>query len=119
MFTLKQARDAIRATWGRPQFKHSQSGVLVFLLGSSSDQTIQAQIRDENIENSDIVQGNFLDTYHNLSYKNIMGKLWVTEFCPQTKFVVKTDDDCYVDLYSTLTIASAYLDTEVNYSIYQ
>ena len=110
---IKHARDAIRSTWGRPKFRNSQSGVLVFLLGSSTDEKIQMQLNDENQENGDIIQGNFSDTYHNLTYKNIMGKLWVSHFCPQAKFAVKTDDDCYVDLYSTYAIASSYLQTEV------
>ena len=28
-----------------------------------------------------------------------MGNLWVSEFCEQAEFVVKTDDDQFVDLY--------------------
>ena len=45
--------------------------------------------------------GDFLDTYRNLSYKNVFGKLWVSNFCEQADFVVKTDDDMFVDLYAT------------------
>ena len=54
---------------------------------------------DENNKHGDIVQGDFLDTYHNLSYKAIMGSLWVSEFCNQAEFVVTTDDDMFIDLY--------------------
>ena len=28
-----------------------------------------------------------------------MGNLWVSEYCQQAEFVVKTDDDMFVDLY--------------------
>ena len=28
-----------------------------------------------------------------------MGNLWVSKFCEQAEFVVKTDDDQFVDLY--------------------
>ena len=45
--------------------------------------------------------GDFLDTYYNLSYKNVLGKLWVSNFCEQADFVIKTDDDVFVDLYAT------------------
>ena len=31
--------------------------------------------------------GGFIDTYKNLSYKNIFGKLWASEFCPQVIFL--------------------------------
>ena len=42
-----------------------------------------------------------MDTYRNLSYKSILGKLWVSKFCEQADFVVKADDDVFVDLYAT------------------
>ena len=45
------------------------------------------------------MQGGFRDTYRNLSYKNILGKLWASQFCAQAEFIVKTDDDQFVDLY--------------------
>ena len=54
----------------------------------------------------DLVQGNFLDTYYNLTYKSVMGHLWVSEFCRQAELVVKTDDDIYVDLYGALSVAT-------------
>ena len=50
-----------------------------------------------------LIQGDFLDTYHNLSYKEIMGNLWISEFCEQAEFVVKTDDDQFIDLYEVTT----------------
>ena len=51
-----------------------------------------------------LFQGGFHDSYHNLSYKNIFGKLWVSTFCEQAEFVVKTDDDMYIDLYATYAL---------------
>ena len=53
----------------------------------------------ENVQHADIVQGNFVDSYRNLSYKATMGNLWVSEFCEQAEFVVKTDDDMFIDLF--------------------
>ncbi len=38
------------------------------------------------------------DTYHNLTLKTVMGLKWASIFCPQAKFVLKTDDDIYVNL---------------------
>ncbi len=40
--------------------------------------------------------GDFIDKYHNLVYKNIFGKLWVSEFCEQAEFVVKVASDTFV-----------------------
>ena len=50
-------------------------------------------IEKEAKREADLVQGDFKDTYHHLAYKNVMGKLWASEFCPQAEFVVKADDD--------------------------
>ena len=60
---------------------------------------MQKILEEENGIHNDLVQGDFLDTYHNLSYKAVMGYMWVAEFCSQADFVVKTDDDLFVDLY--------------------
>ena len=70
---------------------------------------MQKVLEEENGIHNDLVQGDFQDTYHNLSYKAIMGNLWVAEFCSQAQFVVKTDDDMYVDLYEVHTLTRRYL----------
>ena len=69
------------------------------IAGSTSDTKLQKSIEDENQKFGDIIQGDFVDTYHNLSYKAIMGNLWAAEFCEQAEFVVKADDDIFIDLY--------------------
>ena len=72
----------IRSTWGRPRIPKLETK-LAFLLGSTQNKELQEEIERENSDYHDIVQGDFVDTYHNLSYKSIMGKLWVSEFCAQ------------------------------------
>ena len=72
----------IRSTWGRPRMPKVKTR-LAFLLGSTENAKLQEEIERENSAYHDIVQGDFVDTYHNLSYKSIMGKFWVSEFCEQ------------------------------------
>ena len=74
----------------------------MFILGlpTKNQDTVQASISKEAVQFGDIVQGNFIDTYRNLSTKNIYGNLWVSLFCNNTEIVVKTDDDTFVDLYA-------------------
>ena len=55
--------------------------------GSTEDSELQEEIERENSEHHDIIQGDFVDSYRNLSYKNIMGKLWVSEFCKQVSIL--------------------------------
>ena len=57
------------------------------------------EIQNEHLLYGDIVQGDFVDTYRNLSLKAVVGNLWVSKFCSKAEFVVKTDDDMFVDLY--------------------
>ena len=71
----------------------------MFCTGSTLDENIQRSLEEESQEYRDLVQGDFLDNYYNLSYKAIMGNLWVAEFCSQAEFLVKTDDDMFVDMY--------------------
>ena len=68
---------------------------LVFMLGTTTETHLQEEILQESRDHGDIVQvqemssslhhcfhasfqGNFLDTYRNLTYKSVMGHLWVT-----------------------------------------
>ena len=100
----------IRDTWGNPDIPDVATR-LVFLLGATDDTKLQNSISEESSAHGDIVQGEFLDTYHNLSYKAIMGNLWVSEFCEQAEFVVKTDDDQFVDLYEVYDVTRYFLDS--------
>ena len=86
---------------------------MVFLLGMTSNQKDQDHLDLENKKHGDLVQGSFMDTYHNLTYKNLMGKLWISKFCNQAEFVIKTDDDTYVDLYAVYAFTRKYLNTKV------
>ena len=83
----------------------------MFCTGSTLDENIQRSLEEESQEYGDLVQGDFLDNYYNLSYKAIMGNLWVAEFCSQAEFLVKTDDDMFVDMYEVKT---CFIDLDTN-----
>lgn len=91
-------RELIRKTWAQ----QTHSTKLVFLLGIPPDETMQdnttlsEQIIKESVLYGDIVQGTFLDTYRNLSYKHVMGLKWVAHHCHTAKYVLKGDDDAIV-----------------------
>lgn len=70
---------------------------IVFLLGLTNDPVTTARIQQEAIMYGDIVQGDFVDSYHNLTHKGVMGYRWITENCPQAKFIVKIDDDVFLN----------------------
>ncbi|XP_075730740.1 lactosylceramide 1,3-N-acetyl-beta-D-glucosaminyltransferase-like [Rhipicephalus microplus] len=91
-------RSAVRATWGgvlttMPGFK------VVFMLGRPHSDATQNRIVREDAEHDDIVQGNFLDTYRNLTLKSLMMLRWTNSFCPNTRYLLKIDDDVLLNVW--------------------
>ena len=86
-------RAAIRATWGG-------GAALVFLLGAAPapNPALERELAEEVEQHGDILRSDFLDTYRNLTLKTVAGMKWGARHCPQAEFVLKTDDDMYVNL---------------------
>merc|ERR1711894_270919 len=106
-------RDAIRETWASSLEKINSK--VIFLLGQGRDK--QSKIQDESTLYKDIVQEDFEDTYHNLTLKTIMGLKWMAIFCPQAEFVLKTDDDIYVNvdfLHRSLLVEAETLSQNIH-----
>ena len=40
----------------------------------------------------------FQDIYYNLTLKTVMGLKWSSIYCSQVKYVMKTDDDIFVNV---------------------
>lgn len=104
-------RRTIRGTWGR----RDERSLLIFLLGAVTDTTLNDRIVKENAIHDDIVQGNFVDSYRNMTYKHVMGLKWFTYNCKKAHFVLKTDDDVLVNsplLYESLQIFFSHSSDE-------
>ncbi|XP_063425998.1 beta-1,3-galactosyltransferase 5-like [Mytilus trossulus] len=89
------ARTAIRETWLKHAKMTKEKIRYIFLIGESPE---TEEIRKENSITKDIVLGNFKDSYSNLTLKTIMGYQWTVKHCNNAKFVMKTDDDMYVNI---------------------
>lgn len=68
-------RNAIRNTWGSIKFFKEWNLHLIFLLGidPKSSSEFEARILNEQKLHGDMIMGNFVDTYRNLTYKHLMG----------------------------------------------
>ena len=71
---------------------------LVFVMGLSENEIVNRFVEREASIYQDIVLGNFIDTYRNLTYKYLTGLRWVTHHCNTAPFVMKTDDDVFIDI---------------------
>ncbi|XP_065299763.1 beta-1,3-galactosyltransferase 5-like isoform X2 [Dermacentor albipictus] len=92
-----EARSVIRRTWATDAKKYAGNRVL-FLFGKPSTAKLQSALEFESQQYGDIVQEDFLDTYKNLTLKTVMMLRWAAHHCPQARFVVKIDDDCFPNL---------------------
>lgn len=70
-------------------------------MGTVQSQSLQKKIDDEEATYNDIIQGNFVDSYHNLTYKHTMALKWFSENCPHVKYLFKIDDDVFVNIPGT------------------
>ena len=91
------ARDAIRNTWGMVSQVSTSEIRVVFLLGKSNLPLENKRAVTEYWSHQDVIQIDFMDAYANLTYKTLSGLHWVHTFCPNAKYVMKTDDDMYVN----------------------
>ena len=80
---------------------------VVFLVGQQVNSTHQEQLRSEAEQYGDIVQEAFIDTYANLTVKSLMLLKWFTQHCDNTQYVMKADDDMYINLVKLYELVQA------------
>jgi len=69
---------------------------------------IQSNLTQESQTYGDILQESFLDSYANLTLKSVMLLKWFSRECNKIPYVLKTDDDMYINLKQLfqLTVAN-------------
>lgn len=116
-------REAIRSTWGNESYIRHTLGAnvkVVFVLGAprtapeapsgparaakpsatikSDKSVIQDQLVREDRLNGDLIQQDFMDTFHNLTLKLIQQFHWAHTRCAHARFVMTADDDIFVHM---------------------
>ena len=61
-------------------------------------------IKDEADKHGDILLGDYVDAYANLTVKALSGLQWRNEKCPQPEYSLSIDDDTFVDLDELLQV---------------
>ncbi|XP_052795955.1 lactosylceramide 1,3-N-acetyl-beta-D-glucosaminyltransferase-like isoform X1 [Mya arenaria] len=95
-------RSSIRETWANHRLFSNHSMRIIFLLGMPEKDTTQTLIEHETMLYKDIVQGKFVDSYKNLTHKGVLGLRWITENCKQARFIIKVDDDVFLNVFKVL-----------------
>ncbi|XP_067686254.1 beta-1,3-galactosyltransferase 1-like isoform X2 [Haliotis asinina] len=96
-------RQAIRETWGTYVKDPVHKTKVVFLLGATDSKDMQKNLLNESKTYRDIVQEDFHDSYRNLSLKSVAMLKWVETYCISAKFLLKADDDMYINVPNLLT----------------
>ncbi|XP_057706489.1 N-acetyllactosaminide beta-1,3-N-acetylglucosaminyltransferase 2-like [Corythoichthys intestinalis] len=113
-------RQAIRQTWGKAGWvathrrnsteKREVGGYIrrVFLIGKdkkmkrSNDEKLSMLSMERGIYH-DILQWDFNDTFFNLTLKDVLFWKWFSNYCSNTRFVFKGDDDIFVNIPNMIT----------------
>ncbi|KAL4228921.1 hypothetical protein ACF0H5_011962 [Mactra antiquata] len=93
-------RHAIRNTWGSEL--RALNTQIVFLVGIDENSNIQKQIQKEAELYNDVIQVDLHDTYRNLTRKSIAMLQWLADYCQNSKFYLKADDDMYVNINNVI-----------------
>ncbi|XP_062584789.1 beta-1,3-galactosyltransferase 5-like [Saccostrea cucullata] len=92
-----EQRNAIRSTWGNSSMV--QYSVLIkFVLGTTSNGTLQDIAETENQIYNDILFEDISETYENLLWKSTAILRWVSRYCFRVRYLLKIDDDMFLNL---------------------
>ncbi|OQV24721.1 putative Acetylgalactosaminyl-O-glycosyl-glycoprotein beta-1,3-N-acetylglucosaminyltransferase [Hypsibius exemplaris] len=94
-------RQLIRQTWANSAWQEKQNFTVLFLMGRSVSEAVEAKMAEESKEFGDVLQyEDYLDSYRNLTYKNLAGLYFLSRKCPNKafQFLLKTDDDMFLYL---------------------
>ncbi|KAF7989688.1 hypothetical protein HCN44_008362 [Aphidius gifuensis] len=91
-----EARTGIRQTWGH--FGQRSDMSVVFIIGQTNNTKLEKIINNENALYGDIISGKFYDSYSNLTLKTISTLEWTNKYCSKAKFLLKTDDDMFINV---------------------
>lgn len=100
-------RDDIRSTWGNETYIQSALGATVkvlFALGAPERSERgwpglqQQQLIQENRLHGDLIQQDFLDSFHNLTLKLLLQFHWKHSRCAHARFLMTADDDVFIHM---------------------
>ncbi|XP_070535643.1 beta-1,3-galactosyltransferase 1-like [Ptychodera flava] len=103
--TKESAREAIRRTWGSVKEINGRKILTMFLISDNqTDKKRFSKIKAENEKFGDLIVANFMDEYKNLTLKTVMAFKWTSLYCPQAVFMLKTDDDTFVNYRNLVSL---------------
>lgn len=104
-------RKVTRETWAKAgEFDSTVKTALVFMVGLAKTKEEKKILLEESQLYHDIVQGNYIDTYHMLSYKALASLEWVASHCSHVPWTLHTDDDVLIDFFLLTRLLKKFAD---------
>ena len=99
-------RNYARQRWLSPYLFKNPHVSGAFFVGLPTNGRVQAQLEAEADFHGDIIQGDFIDTYKNMSIKSVAAIEWISKYCTNTLHIIKVDGDVFVNIVQVM----AHLD---------
>ncbi|XP_063162358.1 UDP-GlcNAc:betaGal beta-1,3-N-acetylglucosaminyltransferase 7 [Candoia aspera] len=100
IITQHDRREAIRRTWGQEKELGGKKIRTLFLLGVASKKeersNYQKLLEYEDRIYGDVLQWDFLDSFFNLTLKEVHFLKWFNIYCDKVQYIFKGDDDVFV-----------------------
>ena len=97
-------RYIIRSTWGNKHLFRNQRTAIIFLVGLPRNDVEKEVIDQEYKRYGDLVQGDFIEHYRNLTYKGILGLQFIVDHCSHVPYVIKSDDDVFANIFNIMQL---------------
>ena len=101
-------RNALRQTWASEYLMKNMTIKRLFVIGKprlgNNNDNLFASLLKENVKYGDILMGDFDDSYRNLTLKSIMALKWISTYCSNAKYVIKADDDAFVNIFELTSL---------------
>jgi len=93
-------RQLIRDTWANKSLNLFNFN-LVFIIGNTNNlnKTIDKLLHLEQYKYNDLIQGNFIDSNRNLSYKSLIAWKWIKYNCNHASYILKLEDDVFLNIF--------------------
>ncbi|KAG7513611.1 N-acetyllactosaminide beta-1,3-N-acetylglucosaminyltransferase 3 [Solea senegalensis] len=96
-----ERREVLRKTWAKERLHNGKKIHRVFISGTTDtgfEKLRQNKLLEmEHREYNDILQWDFVDTFLNLTLKQILFLEWMERNCPNARFLLNGDDDVFAN----------------------
>ncbi|XP_060786962.1 N-acetyllactosaminide beta-1,3-N-acetylglucosaminyltransferase 3-like [Neoarius graeffei] len=96
-----ERRAVLRKTWASERLQNGVWIRTVFLAGTNGvgfeKRRLNKLLELENKRHQDILQWDFMDTFYNLTLKQVLFMDWMQKWCPTADFFLNGDDDIFAN----------------------